>query len=65
MEEINKNDHLIAGVDCLLDKPFSMSQLREAIIWVLDRYAEGRPSDLETFGLNAVSHLKPAKKSLR
>ena len=31
------------GVDCVLNKPFSMSQLREAILWVLDRYSGIRP----------------------
>lgn len=40
-----KEGQAIAGVDCLLNKPFSMSQLREAMIWVLDRYAENQPGD--------------------
>jgi len=33
----------IDGVDCVLNKPFSMAQLREAILWVLDRYSGIRP----------------------
>jgi DNA-binding response OmpR family regulator len=43
-EEIHVDDHPIPGVSCLLDKPFSMDQLREAINWVLDRDAE-KPTD--------------------
>src|ERR1039457_2073585 len=40
VEEIQKYVHPLAGVDCFLNKPFSMSQLREAILRVLDRYIE-------------------------
>ena len=39
IEEIQKHVHPLAGVDCFLDKPHSMSRLREAILWVLDYYA--------------------------
>jgi DNA-binding response OmpR family regulator len=47
-EEIHA-DHLgISGVDCLLNKPFSMLQLREAMLWVFARYAERRQLDLGT-----------------
>jgi CheY-like chemotaxis protein len=42
IEDLNRDVYPIAGVDCLLNKPFSMSQLREAMIWVVDRYAESR-----------------------
>ena len=35
--EIHPENHPIAGVDCLLDKPFSMEQLRAAINWSFDR----------------------------
>lgn len=52
MGEINRDDHPFTGVDCLLDKPFSMSQLREAIIWVLDRYAESQPSGVGFCGVH-------------
>jgi two-component system response regulator VicR len=34
-EEIHVDDHPIAGVNCLLDKPFSMDQLREAMNWTM------------------------------
>lgn len=34
------DDRAVAGVDCLLNKPFTISQLRDAMLWVLDRYAE-------------------------
>ena len=37
-------------MDCLLNKPFSMSQLREAILGVLDRYAGIRPVSPEARG---------------
>jgi len=39
----NSNDgNSITGVDCLLNKPFSMTELREAIKWVLSLYADSR-----------------------
>lgn len=38
----------IAGVDCLLNKPFSMTELREAINWVLAVYADSQKGRLET-----------------
>jgi two-component system, cell cycle response regulator CpdR len=38
----------IAGVDCLLNKPFSLTELREAIVWVLDLYADSRLGMTET-----------------
>jgi two-component system response regulator VicR len=44
-EELSNDVHPISGVDCLLNKPFSMPQLREAMIWVIDRYSENRQSD--------------------
>jgi CheY-like chemotaxis protein len=30
------------GVDCLLNKPFTVTELREAIVWALDLYADSR-----------------------
>jgi CheY-like chemotaxis protein len=33
--EIHLDDHPVAGVNCLLDKPFTMEQLRNAMHWVL------------------------------
>lgn len=50
IEEIQKQIQPLAGVDGFLNKPFSMSQLREAILWVLDRRAGIRPGSLETPG---------------
>lgn len=38
--ELDTDDHPMTGVDCLLDKPFSMSQLREAMNWALNRHAQ-------------------------
>lgn len=38
--EIHLDDYPIAGVNCLLDKPFTMAQLREAMSWVLGRHQE-------------------------
>ncbi len=49
-EELSNDVHPIPGVDCLLNKPFSMPQLREAMIWVIDRYSENRQSDLRIHG---------------
>ena len=45
--EIRVEDHPIAGVDCLLDKPFSMTQLREAMNWALTRHTEKQPQEME------------------
>ena len=47
--ELNADDHPITGVDCLLSKSFSLLQLREAMIWIFDRYAERRQSGLGTY----------------
>jgi CheY-like chemotaxis protein len=33
-------DSPLNGVDCLLNKPFTLAELREAFVWVIDRYAE-------------------------
>jgi DNA-binding response OmpR family regulator len=58
----------IAGVDCFLNKPFSMSQLREAIIWVLDRHRENQLISPKSLKVN-YNHFeesrrrKPFKKS--
>jgi two-component system cell cycle response regulator CpdR len=30
------------GVDCLLNKPFTVTELREAIVWTLDLHADSR-----------------------
>jgi two-component system response regulator VicR len=40
-QEIHVDDHPIPGVNCLLDKPFSMDQLREAMNWTMG-YRVGR-----------------------
>lgn len=39
------------GVDCLLNKPFSLPELREAIVWVLDLHADSRLGGPEVAGL--------------
>ena len=51
-EEINSDDHPISGVDCLLNKPFSMLQLREAMAWIFGRYTERRQSGSEPHELH-------------
>ena len=39
-------EHPIPGVNCLLDKPFTMNQLREAMNWVMGHHAESeKPAD--------------------
>jgi DNA-binding response OmpR family regulator len=43
-EEIHVDDHPIPGVNCLLDKPFSMDQLREAMNWTMG-YRPARQPD--------------------
>jgi DNA-binding response OmpR family regulator len=53
LDELNMEVHPISGVDCLLDKPFSMLQLREAMVWVLDCYADRQQSSLAIHGLHA------------
>lgn len=43
----------ISCIDCLLNKPFSLTELREAIAWVLDLSADSRaevPPDLGLLG---------------
>jgi CheY-like chemotaxis protein len=44
IQDFHHDDHPIPGVDCLLNKPFTISQLREALLWVLDRYVEHPPA---------------------
>ena len=46
LDELNMEVPPIGGVDCLLGKPFSMSQLREAMSWVLEGCAERRQDSL-------------------
>ena len=45
-EEIDV-EHPIAGVNCMLDKPFTMSQLREAMNWVMGCQEEQPPHQTE------------------
>jgi DNA-binding response OmpR family regulator len=61
IDELIKHVHPVAGVDCLLNKPFSMSQLREAILWVLDRYPKIRQGGLETHGARDRHPAEPEK----
>jgi len=44
-EEIHVDDHPIPGVNCLLDKPFSMDQLREAMNWAMGFRAGPQPEE--------------------
>ncbi len=43
-----------SGVDCLLNKPFTMVQLREAIAWVQARYADKSSEDKLSAGPSVV-----------
>jgi len=61
IEELNVNDQPIQGVDCWLNKPFSMSQLREAMLTLLDRSTENPPENLGTQRLN-TGHLGRARR---
>ena len=62
-EEIHVDDHPIPGVICLLDKPFSMDHLREAMNWTLG-YRAGRqpdePDNLEVHWVHAGQHAADA-----
>ena len=53
----------IPGVDCLLNKPFSLTELREAIVWALDLYADSRSGISENFGVLGGSLDRPATSS--
>jgi CheY-like chemotaxis protein len=48
LEEFNTDHHPISGVDCLLEKPFSMDHLREAMQWALEPNEERHADGLET-----------------
>lgn len=56
IEEINADAHPLRNVDCLLDKPFSMDQLREAMKWVLDRSAPHTAEDLHLLWMHDEPH---------
>jgi CheY-like chemotaxis protein len=62
-EEINADAHPFAGVDCLVSKSFSLVQLREAMIWVFDRYAGRRRSGKGTFGGDAQPQAPDSSRS--
>lgn len=61
--EIHLEDHPISGVDCLLDKPFSMTQLREAMDWAMRRHADKphaqHAHDLEVHWVHTGHHDSP------
>jgi DNA-binding response OmpR family regulator len=61
IEELNKDAPPIAGVDCLLNKPFSISQLREAMIWAFARYAESRSGNARDQGMRS-GHIRELNK---
>lgn len=52
LDELNMEVHPISGVECLINKPFSMPQLREAMAWVLDCYTDRRQGRLAIPGLH-------------
>jgi len=57
--EVHVEDHPIAGVDCLLDKPFSMEQLREAMNWALGRHAEKHDDDHSAHWVHGGRQIMP------
>lgn len=57
--EIHLEDHPISGVDCLLDKPFSMTQLREAMNWTMGRHTEKPSREMETHWVHAGHPAEP------
>lgn len=57
--EIHMEDHPVSGVDCLLDKPFSMDQLREAIRWTLERQIENQPDIPDSSWVHVGRHISP------
>ena len=57
--EIHLEDHPISGVNCLLDKPFSMTQLREAMSWALGQHAEKQPGEGETHWVHTRHPAEP------
>lgn len=60
-EEIQMDEHPIPGVDCLLDKPFSMDQLREAINWTLGRHTGEPAGDFEVHWVHRGDLATPDK----
>jgi two-component system cell cycle response regulator CpdR len=52
-EEIQMDGPPIAGVNCLLDKPFTMNQLRKAMNWVL---ADQPARQAGEFEIHVVQH---------
>ncbi|MGA2246115.1 MAG: response regulator [Verrucomicrobiota bacterium] len=50
------------GVDCLLNKPFSLAELREAIIWAIDLHADSGLTGPACLGLPSEDSeaLKPS-----
>ena len=57
--EINMDEHPITGISCLLDKPFSMDQLREAMRWAMGHNAERQAEDLEIHWVHRGRHAVP------
>lgn len=55
IEEINAEDLPISGVDCLLNKPFSMSQLHEAVNLVLEGCPGSQQGGLGTHGMHVFT----------
>jgi two-component system cell cycle response regulator CpdR len=58
-EEIHVDDHPIAGVNCLLDKPFSMAQLREAMSWAMGHQVETDAAGSESHWIHAGRQTTP------
>jgi len=56
IEEINTDEHPLHDVDCLLDKPFSIDQLREAIKWALSRNAPKEAEEMELHWVHSDHH---------
>jgi DNA-binding response OmpR family regulator len=57
IEEINADANPLRDVDCLLDKPFTIEHLREAMKWVLDRNAPHSLEDLQAHWMHDEPHV--------
>jgi CheY-like chemotaxis protein len=42
MSSFHASDSSVPGVDCLLTKPFSLTELREAILWAMSLHADNQ-----------------------
>jgi len=58
-EEVDVDDYPIRGVSCLLDKPFSMEQLRQAMEWAVGQHVERVPDEWTMSWVHRARGTKP------